>query len=72
MKKEHESKKRLVILILAAAALCLAGGLCLYLAKIGKAAEPDRETIANLRMGAKNDCRGRNGYCKDLPRGVCI
>lgn len=45
MKKEHESKKRLVILILAAAALCLAGGLCLYLAKIGKAAEPDRETM---------------------------
>lgn len=45
MKKEHESKKRLVVFSLAVAVLCLAGGLCLYLAKIGKAAEPDRENM---------------------------
>ncbi|GEM_PF-600435 len=45
MKKEHESKKRLVIFSLAVATLCLAGGLCLYLAKIGKVAEPDRENM---------------------------
>lgn len=43
MKKEYEKKKKLVVIILAVAAVCLAGGLCLYLAKIGTAAEPDTE-----------------------------
>lgn len=44
MKKEYVKKKKLVIFILAVAAVCLAGGLCLYLAKIGTPAEPDAET----------------------------
>ena len=34
MKKEYDKKKKLVILILAVVAVCLAGGLCFYLVKI--------------------------------------
>ena len=45
MKKEYEKKKKLVVLILAVVAVCLAGGLCLYLAKTGTPAEPDTEKI---------------------------
>lgn len=43
MKKEYEKKKKLVVLILAAVAVCLAGGLCLYLAKTRAPADPDTE-----------------------------
>lgn len=45
MKKEYDKKKKLVILILAAVAVCLAGGLWFYLAKNGKPSEPDKETM---------------------------
>lgn len=45
MKKEYEKKKELVIFILAAVAVCLAGGLCFYLVKIGKPAGGDKETM---------------------------
>lgn len=48
MKKEYEKKKKLVVIILAVAAVCLAGGLCLYLAKIGTAAEPDTEALPEV------------------------
>lgn len=45
MKKEYDKKKKLVILILAAVAVCLAGGLWFYLAKVGKSAQPDKEIM---------------------------
>lgn len=45
MKKEYDKKKKLVILILAAVAVCLAGGLCLYLVKIGTPKEPEKEPV---------------------------
>ena len=41
MKKEYEKNKKLVVIILAVAAVCLAGGLCLYLAKLGTPAQAD-------------------------------
>lgn len=41
MKKEYEKNKKLVVIILAVAAVCLAGGLCLYLAKMGTPAQAD-------------------------------
>lgn len=34
MKKEYDKKKKLVIFILAAVAVCLAGGLCFYLIRM--------------------------------------
>lgn len=43
MKREYDKKKKLMILILAAVAVCLAGGLCLYLVKIGTPKEPEKE-----------------------------
>ena len=43
MKKEYDKKKKLVIFILAAVAVCLAGGLCFYLIRIGTPKEPEKE-----------------------------
>ena len=48
MKKEYEKKKKLVIFILAAVAVCLAGGLCLYLVKIGTPKEPEKEPVQQV------------------------
>lgn len=45
MKKEYDKKKKLVIFILAAVAVCLAGGLCFYLVKTGTPKEPEREPV---------------------------
>lgn len=45
MKKEYDKKKKLVIFILAAVAVCLAGGLCFYLIRIGTPKEPEKELI---------------------------
>lgn len=45
MKKEYEKKKKLVIFILAAVAVCLMGGLCFYLMKIGTPAEPEKDFV---------------------------
>lgn len=45
MKKEYEKKKKLVILVLAAVAVCLAGGLCFYLMRIGTPAEPEKDSV---------------------------
>lgn len=45
MKKEYDKKKKLVIFILAAVAVCLAGGLCFYLVRIGTPKEPEKEPI---------------------------
>lgn len=45
MKKEYDKKKKLVIFILAAVAVCLAGGLCFYLIRIGTPKEPEKEPI---------------------------
>ena len=42
MKKEYDKKKKLVIFILTAVAVCLAGGLCFYLVKIGTPKEPEK------------------------------
>lgn len=43
MKREYDKKKKLMILIFVAVAVCLAGGLCLYLVKIGTPKEPEKE-----------------------------
>lgn len=48
MKKEYDKKKKLVIFILAAVAVCLAGGLCLYLVKIGTPKEPEKEPVQQV------------------------
>ena len=48
MKKEYDKKKKLVILILAAVEVCLAGGLCLYLVKIGTPKEPEKEPVQQV------------------------
>lgn len=45
MKKEYDKKKKLVILILAVVAVCLAGGLCFYLIKIGTPKESEKEPV---------------------------
>lgn len=45
MKKEYDKKKKLVIFILAAVAVCLAGGLCFYLIRIGTPKEPEKEPV---------------------------
>lgn len=45
MKKEYDKKKKLVILVLAVVAVCLAGGLCFYLIRIGTPKEPEKEPI---------------------------
>lgn len=45
MKKEYERKKKLVIFVLAVAAVCLAGGLCSYLLKTGTPKEPEKEPV---------------------------
>lgn len=45
MKKEYDKKKKLVIFILTAVAVCLAGGLCFYLVKIGTPKEPEKEPV---------------------------
>lgn len=45
MKKEYDKKKKLVIFILAAVAVCLAGGLCFYLVRIGTPKEPEKEPV---------------------------
>ena len=45
MKKEYEKKKKLVIFILVAVAVCLMGGLCFYLMKIGTPAEPEKDFV---------------------------
>lgn len=45
MKKEYEKKKKLVIFILAAVAVCLAGALCFYLIKIGTSKEPEGKSV---------------------------
>ena len=49
MKKEYDKKKKLVILILAVVAVCLAGGLCFYLVKIGTPEEPERNLCSRSR-----------------------
>lgn len=43
MKKEYDKKKKLVILVLVAVAVCLAGGLCFYLIKIGTPKQPEKK-----------------------------
>ena len=48
MKKEYDKKKKLVILILAVVAVCLAGGLCFYLVKIGTPEEPEKEPVQQV------------------------
>ena len=52
MKKEYDKKKKLVIFILTAVAVCLAGGLCFYLVKIGTPKEfkktPQPKTVGEL------------------------
>ena len=45
MKKEYDKKKKLLIFILTAVAVCLAGGLCFYLVKIGTPKEPEKEPV---------------------------
>lgn len=45
MKKEYDKKKKLVIFILAAVAVCLAGGLWFYLVRIGTPKEPEKEPV---------------------------
>lgn len=45
MKKEYDKKKKLVIFILAAVAVCLAGVLCFYLIKIGTSKEPEGKPV---------------------------
>lgn len=45
MKKEYDKKKKLVIFILAAVAVCLAGGLCFYLVRIGTPKEPEKKPV---------------------------
>lgn len=45
MKKEYDKKKKLVILVLVVVAVCLAGGLCFYLMKIGTPTEPEKEPV---------------------------
>lgn len=48
MKKEYDKKKKLVIFILTAVAVCLAGGLCFYLVKIGTPKEPEKESVQQV------------------------
>ena len=48
MKKEYDKKKKLVIFILTAVAVCLAGGLCFYLVKIGTPKEPEKEPVQQV------------------------
>lgn len=48
MKKEYDKKKKLVIFILAAVAVCLAGGLCFYLIRIGTPKEPEKEPVQQV------------------------
>ena len=48
MKKEYDKKKKLVILILAVVAVCLAGGLCFYLIRIGTPEEPEKEPVQQV------------------------
>ena len=45
MKKEYDKKKKLAIFILAAVAVCLAGGLSFYLVRIGTPKEPEKEPV---------------------------
>lgn len=49
MKKEYEKKKKLAVVILAAVAVCLGGGLWLYLAKAGTPAQPDTEARQEMK-----------------------
>lgn len=48
MKKEYDKKKKLLIFILTAVAVCLAGGLCFYLVKIGTPKEPEKEPVQQV------------------------
>ena len=48
MKKEYDKKKKLVIFILTAVAVCLAGGVCFYLVKIGTPKEPEKESVQQV------------------------
>lgn len=56
MKKEYDKKKKLVIFILTAVAVCLAGGLCFYLVKIGTPKEAGKGACEADHRADGSDC----------------
>lgn len=80
MKREYDKKKKLMILILAAVAVCLAVGLCFYLVKIGTPKEPEKEpvqqvteqvevTVPEIDITRESDALGENKADETESRG---